>query len=119
MGAGWCFHPSGAWPYTEMYLTHIDEEGNSSPAIVIDNATASNRAVNLPEFANIPGDGIEEIQTPAIEGYRMMDQALELESQHKYTEALAIWRKAAEMEPERCHGADGYLGKPVFERQRG
>ena len=103
------FSPNGRWlvfsskrrgPYTEMYLTHIDEDGNSSPAIVIDNATASNRAVNLPEFANIPGDGIEEIQTPAIDGYRMMDQALELESQHKYGEALAIWRKAVELEPD-------------------
>jgi tetratricopeptide (TPR) repeat protein len=103
------FSPNGRWlvfsskrrgPYTQMYLTHIGEDGNSSPAIVIDNATASNRAVNLPEFANIPGDGIEEIQTPAIDGYRMMDQALNLESEHKYAEALAIWRKAAEMEPD-------------------
>jgi len=103
------FSPNGRWlvfsskrrgPYTQMYLTHIDEGGNSSPAIVIDNATASNRAVNLPEFANIPGDGIEEIQTPAIDGYRMMDQALELEGQHKYAEALVLWRKAAELEPD-------------------
>jgi tetratricopeptide (TPR) repeat protein len=103
------FSPNGRWlvfsskarsPYTQMYLTHIDADGNSSPAILIDNATASNRAVNLPEFANIPGDGIDEIQTPAIEGYRMMDEALDLESQQKYAEALAIWRKAVELEPD-------------------
>ena len=103
------FSPNGRWlifsskrrgPYTEMYLTHMDEAGNSSPAIVIDNATASNRAVNLPEFANIPGDGIEEIQTPAIDGYRMMDQALELEGKHQYADALALWRKAVELEPD-------------------
>jgi len=65
------FSPNGRWlvfsskarsPYTQMYLTHIDESGNDSPAILIDNATAANRAVNIPEFVNIPGDGIEDIQ---------------------------------------------------------
>ena len=45
-----------------MYLTHIDADGNDSPAIIIDNATAANRAVNIPEFVNIASDGIEDIQ---------------------------------------------------------
>ena len=65
------FSPNGRWlvfsskarsPYTQMYLTHIDANGNDSPAILIDNATAANRAVNIPEFVNIDGDGIEDIQ---------------------------------------------------------
>jgi hypothetical protein len=69
--------PNGRWlvfsskarsPYTQMYLTHIDENGNSSPAILIDNATASNRAVNLPEFVNIKPDGIEEIEVHVADG---------------------------------------------------
>jgi Tol biopolymer transport system component len=64
------FSPNGHWlvfsskarsPYTQMYLTHIDDNGDSSPPILIDNTTAANRAVNLPEFANIAGDGIEDI----------------------------------------------------------
>jgi hypothetical protein len=65
------FSPNGHWlvfsskarsPYTQMYLTHLDANGNDSPAILIDNATNANRAVNLPEFVNMPEDGIEEIQ---------------------------------------------------------
>lgn len=65
------FNPNGRWlvfsskarsPYTQMYLTHIDADGNDSPAILIDNATAANRAVNIPEFVNIAGDGIEDIK---------------------------------------------------------
>ena len=64
------FSPSGRWlvfsskarsPYTQMYLTHIDENGNDSPPTLIDNATAANRAVNIPEFVNIPPDAIEDI----------------------------------------------------------
>ena len=57
------FSPNGRWlvfssksrsPYTQMFLTHLDEEGRDSPAILIENATAANRAVNIPEFVNIP-----------------------------------------------------------------
>jgi len=65
------FSPNGRWmvfsskarsPYTQMYLTHIDANGNDSPPILIDNTTASNRAVNIPEFVNIDPDGIEDIE---------------------------------------------------------
>jgi hypothetical protein len=34
-----------------MFLTHLDPEGNDSPAILIEDATAANRAVNM--FAGI------------------------------------------------------------------
>jgi hypothetical protein len=65
------FSPNGRWlvfssksrsPYTQMYLTHIDENGNSSPPIYIDNATAANRAVNIPEFVNNDADAIDQIE---------------------------------------------------------
>jgi len=65
------FSPNGRWlvfsskarsAYTQMYLTHIDANGNDSPAILIDNATAANRAVNIPEFVNMDPDGIDDIQ---------------------------------------------------------
>ena len=70
------FSPSGHWlvfsskarsPYTQMYLTHIDEKGNDSPAILIDNATAANRAVNIPEFVNMAADGIDEINVNVVD----------------------------------------------------
>jgi tetratricopeptide (TPR) repeat protein len=86
-------------PYTQMYLTHIDAEGNSSPAILIDNATASNRAVNLPEFANVEDDPIEDITIPAIDLYRLMDKAMNLQEDRHYGEALEIWQKAVKLDP--------------------
>ena len=73
------FSPNGRWlvfssksrsPYTQMYLTHIDEDGNDSPAILIENSTAANRAVNIPEFVNIPPEGIQNINTPAVDYVR-------------------------------------------------
>jgi len=102
------FSPNGRWLifsskarsfYTQMYLTHLDEEGNSSPAILIDNATAANRAVNLPEFVNTDGDGIEEIKVPAVNQYKMIDEAMQLEEKKKPDQALQLWKKAVALDP--------------------
>ena len=102
------FSPNGRWlvfsskarsPYTQMYLTHIDEDGNSSPAILIDNATAANRAVNIPEFVNTAGDGIEDIQVPAVDLYKLIDEAMQLEEKGENDQALLIWKKAVALDP--------------------
>ena len=102
------FSPNGRWmvfssksrsPYTQMFLTHLDKEGNSSPAILIDNATAANRAVNIPEFVNIPSNGLMKIDVPAAESYRLLDLASDLAAQGKIDEAIAEWRRVLEMDP--------------------
>jgi tetratricopeptide (TPR) repeat protein len=103
------FSPNGRWlvfssksrsPYTQMFLTHLDEEGNDSPAIPIENATAANRAVNIPEFVNIPQDGLLHIDVPAAEFYRLFDSALDLERQGRHDDAVAEWKKALEIDGE-------------------
>jgi tetratricopeptide (TPR) repeat protein len=116
------FSPDGRWlvfsskarsPYTQMYLTHLDQEGNSSPAILIDDATAANRAVNLPEFVNIAGDGIQEIQVPAVELYKLIDQATHLEEQGDNKQALAVWKSAALIDAENATVQNG-LGVALY-----
>ena len=100
------FSPNGRWlvfssksrsPYTQMFLTHIDEEGNDSPAILIENSTASNRAVNIPEFVNIPRSGIERIDAPAADFYRQFDVAAALAKKGEYAAAITEWTKALAM----------------------
>jgi Flp pilus assembly protein TadD len=102
------FSPNGRWlvfssksrsPYTQMFLTHLDEEGRDTPAILIENATAGNRAVNLPEFVNIAPGGLEHIDVPAAEFYRLFDSALELEQKGRHEEAAVEWRKAIALDP--------------------
>ncbi len=94
-----------------MYLTHIDEQGNDSPAILIENATAANRAVNIPEFANIPPGGLERIDTPATDFYRLFDAAVHLMEKGQYDEAVAGWQKALALNPEdaKAHLNMGYV----------
>ena len=41
--------------------------GNDTPAILVENTTAANRAVNIPEFVNLPPDGLESIDPQATE----------------------------------------------------
>jgi Flp pilus assembly protein TadD len=114
------FSPNGRWlvfssksrsPYTQMYLTHIDENGNDSPPILIENSTAANRAVNIPEFVNIPTDAIEHIDSPAADLYRVMDEAEGFKKKGDSHGAIAQWMKALEMDPEnaRANYSLGYM----------
>ncbi len=83
-----------------MYLTHVDADGNDSPAILIDNATAANRAVNIPEFVNIPPDGLQKIDTPALEFYRHFDRALQLAQKGDQAGAIGEWKQAVKISPD-------------------
>lgn len=103
------FSPNGRWlvfsskrdsPYTRMYLTHIDESGNDSPAILIENATAANRAVNLPEFVNIaPGD-MASLGGPVVEFFKRFDRASYLERKGRYDEAARTWKEVVAIRPD-------------------
>jgi Flp pilus assembly protein TadD len=103
------FSPNGRWLvfssksrslYTQLYLTHIDENGNDSPAILIDDTTAANRAANIPEFINVPKGGLERIEAPATEFYRLFNAAIALMKTSRFGEAIPEWRKALELDPD-------------------
>ncbi|HLY42390.1 MAG TPA: tetratricopeptide repeat protein [Terracidiphilus sp.] len=94
------FSSKSRGPYTKMYLTHIDADGNDSPAILIDNTTAANRAVNIPEFVNIPADGMVNIAMPAVEMYKRFDRATELGEKGEDAAAIALWKTIAAEFPE-------------------
>ncbi len=116
------FSPNGRWlvfssksrtPYTQMFLTHIDAEGNDSPAILIDNSTAANRAVNIPEFVNIPPDGMMKIDVPAAESYRLFDVASDLTAKGQLEAAIAAWKKVLELDPRNAK-AHNNLGNALM-----
>ncbi len=105
------FSPNGRWlvfssksrsPYTQMFLTHLDEEGRDSPAILIENSTAANRAVNIPEFVNIPSDGLKllSMDVPAAKVYRHLDLGVAASERGQYELATAELKKALEIDPE-------------------
>ena len=65
------FSPNGKWlvfaskaysDYTQLCLTHIDENGCSTPAVLLAHLTAKNRAANIPEFVNTHPEAIVKIR---------------------------------------------------------
>jgi tetratricopeptide (TPR) repeat protein len=110
------FSPNGRWlvfssksrsPYTQMFLTHIDSNGIDSPPIYVDNSTAANRAVNLPEFVNAPPDSIENIDVPASDFYRSMDEAIDLQGKGDVAAAIRKWQQALELDPADARANNG------------
>jgi tetratricopeptide (TPR) repeat protein len=103
------FSPNGRWlvfsskarsPYTQMYLTHIDADGNDSPPILVDNSTAANRAVNIPEFVNVPPDGLRQIGGPVIDYYKLYNSAAYMQRTGQYAASAAKWRRVLELSPD-------------------
>ena len=107
------FSPNGRWmafsskarsPYTRLMLTHIDANGNDTPAIIVDNTTAANRAVNIPEFLNVPSDGLAHIDPEATNFFRYFNQAYELMENNRINEAVPLLRQAV------ASGSDDPIG---------
>lgn len=62
--------PNGKWivfsskilgTYTKLFLTHIDENGNDSPPVLLEHMCLPDRVANLPEFVNISAGGMQKI----------------------------------------------------------
>ena len=103
------FSPNGRWmafsskarsAYTQLMLTHVDANGNDSPAIIVDNTTAANRGVNIPEFVNIAQDGIAKINPEATEYYRLFNEAYDLMQTNKTAEAIPVLQQAVLRDPK-------------------
>jgi tetratricopeptide (TPR) repeat protein/Tol biopolymer transport system component len=103
------FSPNGRWmvfssktntPYTQMFLTHIDEDGSDSPPVLIENSTAANRAVNIPEFVNVAYDEFQGIRVPAVDHQIHFRRGTDLAKEGRYAEAVEEFEAALEGEPQ-------------------
>lgn len=64
------FSPNGKWmvfaskqrgPYTQLWLTHIDDNGNDTPPVLLDHLTTKEMAANIPEFVNLGQTPFEQL----------------------------------------------------------
>ncbi len=99
------FSPNGKWlvwssksftPYTQMFLSHLDDDGNAGPAVLIENSTASNRAVNIPEFVNTAYDDFLKIDVPAVDHWRHFSRGAKLAEAGNHQAAVAEYRLSLE-----------------------
>jgi tetratricopeptide (TPR) repeat protein len=100
--------PNGKWlvfsskqnsPYTQLFLTHIDDEGNSTPPVVLSNLTAADRAANIPEFVNLQPNAIRGIRERFVDDVSYVRAAHEFKTAGDFDNAMASLRKALEINP--------------------
>lgn len=104
-------------PYTQLFLTHIDEDGNDSPPVLLERFTSSDRAANIPEFVRIPSDGITEIKEQFLDPYSYLRAGMVNENTGDHKGAERIYRRGLEVAPKDAdlHNA---LGWTLFQEGR-
>ncbi|MFP4520928.1 MAG: tetratricopeptide repeat protein [Fibrobacterota bacterium] len=87
-------------PFTRMFITRLDGDGNASPPVLIPNSTAANRAVNLPEFLNNEAGAVKNIYTPAVDYKRHLESAKKFIEERKFDSAFFSISKSLDLRPE-------------------
>ncbi len=104
-------------PYTQMWLTHIDADGNDTPPVVLDRFTDSDRAANIPEFVNLPGDAIAEIREEFLDPYSFLRAGTANERTGDYVGAERAFRRGLGIAPEDADLRNS-LGWTLFQTER-
>jgi len=101
--------PNGKWlvfaskvggPFTQLWLTHIDADGNDTPPVLLEHFTAADRAANIPEFVNIQPEQFAEIRQEFADYYTHYRAGTFHEYRHQYAQAIEEFQKALKEEPK-------------------
>jgi len=101
--------PNGKWlvfsskvnsPYTQLFLTHIDEAGNSTPAVLLRQFTAPDRAANIPEFVNARPDDLVKIREQFLNDQSFVEIGGGSAFHGNYDRAIEWFRKALAVNPK-------------------
>lgn len=101
--------PNGKWlvfsskaysVYTQLFLTHIDENGESAPPVVLNRFTEKERAANIPEFVNLKPGAITKIHEQFLDDTNYLRAGDEFRRQREYANAERFYRKALEVNPD-------------------
>jgi Flp pilus assembly protein TadD len=85
--------------YTQLFLTHIDENGESTPPVVLERFTGSDRAANIPEFVPLPADAIAKIKEQFIDAYSFLRAGMANERTGNYPAAVRAYERGLAVEP--------------------
>lgn len=98
-------------PYTQLFLTHIDAEGRSTPPVLLANFTAPDRAANIPEFVNTKPTAIKKIREEFLDDYSFVRAGNEFLKAGETDNAIEEYKNALELNPNNveAHLNMGYL----------
>ncbi len=104
-------------PYTQLFLTHIDDDGNDSPPVLLERFTSPDRAANIPEFVNLPGDAIADIREQFLDAYSFLRAGMANAHTGDHTGAERAFRRGLEIAPEHVELRNS-LGWSLFQDGR-
>ena len=103
------FSSNGRWlvfsskantPYTQLFLTHIDADGQSTPPVVLERFTGNDRAANIPEFVPLPANSIAKIEERFLDVYSFLRAGMANERTGDYPGAVRLYRRGLAIAPE-------------------
>jgi tetratricopeptide (TPR) repeat protein/Tol biopolymer transport system component len=118
------FSPNGKWlvfaskansPYTQLFLSHIDEQGSSTPPILLSQFTGADRAANIPEFVNLAPGAITSIMANFVDDVSYMRTAEENVKAGDPEAAERLYRKALAVNSKNAE-AQSFLGGLLTDR---
>jgi tetratricopeptide (TPR) repeat protein len=98
-------------PYTQLFLTHIDKQGESTPPVVLARFTAPDRAANIPEFVDAPAGGIARIEERFLNDDSHARAGYMAEYTGDTEKAIAEYEQALQINPgnEHAHQRLGFI----------
>lgn len=97
----WLVFSSKAYSlYTQLFLTHVDEEGHTTPPVVLARFTSAERAANIPEFVNASPDAIRHIRADFIGDLSFYKVGRWNVRDGNYDQAIRDFKHALELNPE-------------------
>jgi tetratricopeptide (TPR) repeat protein len=102
------FSPNGRWlvfsskantAYTQLFLTHVDEAGRTTPPVLLEHFTEPDGAANIPEFVNARPDAIAKIREEFLNDHSFVRAADQFFRRGEADGAILNYRKALELNP--------------------
>ncbi|MCJ7452202.1 MAG: tetratricopeptide repeat protein [Steroidobacteraceae bacterium] len=86
--------------YTQLFLTHIDEQGESTPPVVLERFTGSDRAANIPEFVPLPAESMVKITEQFLDAYSFLRAGMANERTGNYPGAVRAYERGLAVAPD-------------------
>lgn len=97
--------PNGKWlvfaskaegPYTQLFLTHIGDDGYSTPPVLLSCMISPGHAANIPEFVNVKTESLRRITTDFLDNVNYGRAARRFAYEGDIDSAIRECRKALE-----------------------
>jgi tetratricopeptide (TPR) repeat protein len=118
--------PDGKWlafsskalsPYTQLFLTHVDERGRTTTPVVLEHFTEPNKAANIPEFCNAKPGAIRRIRQEFLTDEHFYRAGLHALRQDDYDSAAEAYLTAIELNPEHVDARNGLAVVYMFQEK--